>query len=75
MKTQNKGTRIFAIAMILAACGAGEGLNAQTYKFDFIGDKPSKEGYVKVDSQTRYTDEKGYGYDFVTPETAKAHRG
>ncbi len=72
MKTQNKGTRIFAIAMILAACGAGEGLNAQTYKFDFIGDKPSKEGYVKVDSQTRYTDEKGYGYDFVTPETVKA---
>ena len=41
---------------------------AQTYKFDFSSGRKAKEGYVKVDSGTRYSDAQGYGYDFVTPE-------
>lgn len=45
---------------------------AQTYKFDFTDGKKVKNGYVKIDNATRYSDEKGYGYDFVTPMEVKS---
>ena len=48
-------------------------LSAQTYKFDFTQSKKVKEGYTQVTPADRYTDEKGYGYDFQPSPDAKSN--
>ena len=43
--------------------------SAQSYKFDFTGNKKVKEGYIKISPTDRYSEEKGYGYDLqFSPE-------
>lgn len=67
MKTQNKTLKISTLLGVLLMQGFASDCCAQSFKFDFIGDKPKKEGYIKIDSPVRYSDSLGYGYDFVTP--------
>ena len=43
-----------------------------TYKFDF-GSGNVKDGYLKVDSKTLYSEGKGYGFDMVAPPDSKKY--
>jgi len=50
--------------MLLGAFSIGA--SGESYKFDFSGSRKAADGFIKIDAGSRYTDEKGYGYDFVT---------
>lgn len=52
---------VFSIVALAASILLAQ---AQTFKFDFSSDKKVQEGYTKVTSETLFSDELGYGYDF-----------
>jgi lysophospholipase L1-like esterase len=56
------------------ALGAALSAQAQSYRFDFTEGKKVKDGYTKVSTTDRYSDEKGYGYD-LQASPAKGGRG
>ena len=47
--------------------------SAQSYKFDFTGNKKVKEGYIKISPTDRYSEEKGYGYDLQPSPDGKSN--
>ena len=47
--------------------------SAQSYKFDFTGNKKVKEGYIKISPTDRYSEEKGYGYDLQHSPDGKSN--
>lgn len=60
---------LIALALVLAATAS---IEAQIYKFDFSSGKKVKEGYTKIISTDRYTEEKGYGYDLQPSPESKS---
>lgn len=54
-----KRMMVWAILALWVIAGVG----AQNYKYDFTPGKRVKDGYVKITSADRYSEEKGYGYD------------
>lgn len=64
-----KKTLLFGMA--IAICTST--LSAQSYKFDFTNSKKVKEGYIKVTSADRYSEDKGYGYDLQASPDGKTN--
>lgn len=64
-----KKTLLFGMA--IAICTST--LSAQSYKFDFTNSKKVKEGYIKVTSADRYSEDKGYGYDLQASPDEKTN--
>lgn len=64
-----KKTLLFGMA--IAICTST--LSAQSYKFDFTNSKKVKEGYIKVTSTDRYSEDKGYGYDLQASPDGKTN--
>ena len=57
MKKTFLGSLIFLCTIFSAS--------AQSYKFDFTGNKKVKEGYIKISPTDRYSEEKGYEYHII----------
>lgn len=64
-----KKTLLFGMA--IAICTST--LSAQSYKFDFTNSKKVKEGYIKITSADRYSEDKGYGYDLQASPDGKTN--
>ena len=64
-----KKTLLFGMA--IAICTST--LSAQSYKFDFTNSKKVKEGYIKITSADRYSEDKGYGYDLQASPDEKTN--
>lgn len=47
-------------------------VEAQTYKFDFTQGKKCKDGYTKITTTDRFSQEKGYGYDLQPAPEVKS---
>lgn len=57
------------LTLFLLALFALSGAEAQSFKFDFSTSKKAKEGYIKITSADRFSEERGYGYDMTaSPE-------
>lgn len=65
MKKTFLGSLIFLCTIFSAS--------AQSYKFDFTGNKKVKEGYIKISPTDRYSEEKGYGYDLQPSPDGKSN--
>lgn len=63
--------KTFLVSFILL-CGIPTA-SAQNYKFDFTGNRKVKEGYIKITSADRYSEEKGYGYDLQASPDGKSN--
>jgi Lysophospholipase L1 and related esterases len=57
--------KLLAIVLLMSSFCAAQ---KKQFKFDFTSEKAPK-GYIKIDPSSRYTNEKGYGYD-LQPSSA-----
>lgn len=66
MKRITLSIALFAISLYMA--------NAQTFKFDFTSSKKAQAGFVKVTSNTLFSNDAGFGYDFDTAWDGKGNK-
>ncbi len=64
------GALLFSLTLAASSCTREEG---GRYKFDFGAGAPAR-GYVKVTPGETYTDEKGYGFDFIPADIRTVER-
>lgn len=65
-KDSIRNLRRFACYLLLG--GFVSGVSAQTYRFDLSEGGKAKEDYIKILPSDRFSESRGYGYDFVTPK-------
>ncbi len=61
--------KLVVFALLVSTFNFAQG---QQLKYDFTTEK-AKKGFIKIDSQSRYTSEKGYGYD-LQPTSLGEHK-
>jgi polygalacturonase/lysophospholipase L1-like esterase len=70
-----KSKKLFFGILLFQTLMAGNGFaKGKTYKFDFGEGIPTK-GYTKVTVDDTYSDEKGYGFDFILTDLKSVERG